>query len=176
MNSSSAHANVAAAIALACTCPACAIDEQHVVSAGPVEHCQAALPVFETGLRKRPLALGNEGPKTAFVTCSFAFDVGQVVRGSVELEMVVTNSTTRAVDLLCTAISSAEGLTGELAPEYAPQRVTIAARSQSQLYWAEVGFSHGLSTSGLVSVSCAVPVGVGLNDTYIGWIEDDAGA
>lgn len=31
--------------------------------------CQAALPVFDGNIRKRPVALGNEGTSTAFVTC-----------------------------------------------------------------------------------------------------------
>ena len=33
--------------------------------------CQGALPAFETQIRKRPLALQNEGEANAFVTCSF---------------------------------------------------------------------------------------------------------
>jgi len=32
-------------------------------------NCQAALPVFDGNLRKRPLAFANEGPGNAFVTC-----------------------------------------------------------------------------------------------------------
>lgn len=37
---------------------------------GPA-NCQPALPVFDGNIRKRPLAIGNEGSGNAFITCGF---------------------------------------------------------------------------------------------------------
>lgn len=50
--------------------PANAADMVRTHSFNAPAHCQGALPNFEGNLRKRPLALHNEGASTAFVTCA----------------------------------------------------------------------------------------------------------
>lgn len=47
-----------------------------VSATNPAGICQGALPAFETAIRKRPLAVQNEGDSTTFVTCSFTAQGG----------------------------------------------------------------------------------------------------
>jgi hypothetical protein len=58
--------------------------------------------------------------------------------------------------------------------EYVSDSVTIPAGEQGQIFWTDADFVEGID--GLVSISCNLPPGVGVNDTYINWIENDAEA
>lgn len=62
-----------------CVLAAAIVAAPAAVEAAPIErtlyvnasaHCQAALPVFDGLIRKRPLAVVNEGQAGAFVTCA----------------------------------------------------------------------------------------------------------
>src|SRR5690606_41548022 len=56
--------------AIAAALPVGAATQNHWMQANGSGVCQAALPNFEGQIRKRPLAIQNEGTATAFVTCS----------------------------------------------------------------------------------------------------------
>jgi len=50
---------------------ASAVDLERLSMANAVGRCQGALPNYEGAIRKRPLAVQNEGTGSAFVTCAF---------------------------------------------------------------------------------------------------------
>ncbi len=55
-----------------------AVTQNRRFQANATSYCQAALPAFEGAIRKRPLAVQNEGTTNAFVTCSFTMESAAV--------------------------------------------------------------------------------------------------
>lgn len=131
----------------------------------PAGVCQGALPAFETAIRKRPLAIVNEGTSNAFVTCSFTSQ-GNIVG----LEMWFRSTTEASSAVTCTAVSSYD-----TAPNNAFVTKTIelsASGEQDFLEWTPADFG-GTTTfpSSLINVSCALPAGAAINDSYLGFVE-----
>lgn len=147
---------------------ALAADEAHTLSASPVDRCQGALPNFEGAIRKRPLAVQNEGSTNAFITCAFATESGQALDGSRSLSTWFFNANAAATDVACTAVSGYQ--TG--ANEFVSKSVSIGPGEQGQLFWNDADFAEeGLGD--LVAISCNLAPGIGINDTYINWVEND---
>lgn len=163
-------AALGAALGMLLGAPAFAADEQHTLSASPADRCQGALPSFEGSLRKRPLAVQNEGTSSAFITCAFAVESRQSLAGSQSLSTWFYNANATDVELTCTAVTGYQTGTNE----YVSDSVTIPAGEQDQIFWTDADFAEGID--GLVSISCNLPPGVGVNDTYINWAENDAEA
>lgn len=138
-------------------------------AANPAARCQGALPAFETAIRKRPLAVQNEGSKASFVTCSFEVDAYAAENGVLALDTYFTNTTAAPVSLTCTAVSGFAGGTNE----FSSQTVSLVPGTQTEVFWEAGDFTNGLF-DGLISISCALPPGVGVNDTYAVWDEDDS--
>lgn len=146
-----------------------AVETDHANGSNPTARCQGALPAFETQIRKRPLAVQNEGTANSFITCSFESDVGNAIGNApVLLDTYFSNNTAAAVSLSCTAVTGFQGGTNE----YVNQTITIAPGQSGNPFWADTDFENGFA-SGLVSISCNIPPGVGINDTYIFWVADD---
>src|SRR5690606_12832179 len=78
--------------------------------------CQGALPAFDTQIRKRPLAVRNEGTAPAFVSCSLAGTQGEVHES---VEIVFTNSGATDAVVNCTVVSGRA--TFSTPPQYYPQ-------------------------------------------------------
>lgn len=143
--------------------------------------CQGALPVFETNLRKRPLSVGNEGDTPAFVTCSFTTIMDQGGGGGVAQESVVrhfgmflSSSVPEPQTVSCTGVI---GFEGSPTLEYVSLQVDVSSETpdSNYLYFyptdidPEQQYMHQL-----VSMSCRLPPGTGINDTYVGIRLDDA--
>lgn len=155
------------ALGMLLSAPVLAADEEHTLSASPADRCQGALPNFEGAIRKRPLAVQNEGTSNAFITCAFATEGGQALAGSRSLSTWYFNANDAATDVTCTAVSGFQTGTNE----FISQTVTINPGEQGQIFWEDVDFEGGLAD--LVAVSCNLAPGIGINDTYINWIEND---
>lgn len=147
---------VAATILAAATSPAPAGAQEYqsqlyiTAAAGA---CQSALPVFDTMLRKRPLAVQNEGSSTTFVTCAVSNPsrhVGSPLRiaghrvGLVNLSDVdVFVSCTQVVDLW-----ASEHI-------YQVESETLSAHGGSTLWFVDASDTTS-------AISCALPPGVGI--------------
>lgn len=140
-------------------------------SANATAHCQGALPAFETAIRKRPLAVQNEGSASAFVTCSYEADAFGSDNGILALDTYFTNNTTATVNLTCTAVSGFQGGTNE----FVSKTTVLAPGSGANPFWQAAEFDNGLFDS-LISISCSLPPGVGINDSYVTWTETAGGA
>lgn len=161
------------ALASAYSAPSVAQVVDHGNGSQPTARCQGALPAFETRIRKRPLAVQNEGDGLAYVTCSFEFDaVGAVNNAATLVDTYFTNNNDTPVDISCTAVTGWQTSDNE----YVAMQATLApdGAEQGNLYWVGTDFDGGGLESGLVSISCALPPGVGINDTYVWWEEDTA--
>jgi hypothetical protein len=138
-------------------------------TANAVGRCQGALPNYEGAIRKRPLALQNEGSTSAFVTCAFLSDQSNTAVNSFGVYARTTNGL--AATLNCTAVVGYD--TGTV--EYSARSVELSAGgAQNSIYWDADDFpvAGAVDTDLPVTISCALPAGVGLNDMYFNYVED----
>lgn len=161
---------VAVAAAYAAPTSAQTAPSLHSNASQPTARCQGALPVFETQIRKRPLAVQNEGSRNTFVTCSFEFDSGNAVDfAATMVDTYFTNLSDEEADVTCTAVTGWQGGENEYVSFTTP--VAPEGEEQGNLFWVGDDFEGGGLETGLVSISCALPPGVGVNDTYVYWDE-----
>ncbi len=154
-------------------CVMIALPTTHIAHAGlttraqeatAVANCQGALPAYEGAIRKRPLAVQNEGGSAAFVTCAFA------VTERPKLARLWFNAINgSAVAISCTAVSGATG-----AAAYASKTVTAPANgSRVDITWLPTDFgTSGAFATRFVSMSCALPAGAGIIDSHVVFDED----
>ena len=141
------------------------------VTAQATAICQGALPAFETAIRKRPLAVQNEGTTNAFVTCSFVnpgITVGttQILSASVQLQ----NLHQETQRVFCTAVSS-DAVPAPVPPLYLTKSVfvTPSATASTELTFSAQEFQGGqfLLAGNTISVQCNLPPGVGITGTVL---------
>lgn len=151
---------------------AAAVEEEMETSANATASCQGALPNFEGSIRKRPLAVQNEGTANTFVTCSFSseYDVDDQRQVSYFGAWMSNRSSTPKV-VTCTGVAGYDGYSDNV---YVAQTVTVPANSagQSNIFF-EPADNGGEGYYPLVSMSCAIPPGIGINDTYVGYVVSD---
>ena len=127
----------------------------HSEFSGPTDRCQSALPTFDVGLRKRPLAIQNEGSSTAFVTCSFGWNQldeiggGNVLQSLESVQIWFTNRSSSTVAVTCTAVYGRElqAITSDT------RTVTIGVGLKGNLEWDDLTDLRPYKT---VSMSCAL--------------------
>lgn len=142
-----------AAAALAPTNAAAQSVARHQVSHGTAA-CQAALPVSDAHLRKRPLAIANEGARTAFVTC----DTDSIDPNGAGFESVTVLVVNRAAEPgLAVSCTLVDGIgTGDLYIPQTSQRMKVGENSIIQ--WSRM--SKGGRTFVAPAISCALPAGM----------------
>jgi hypothetical protein len=120
--------------------------------------CHPALLRFDSDVRKRPLAVVNEGSSSAFVTCSLQIDMANA-HGLETAYAVLQNYTGQAQVVRCTGVYGADN--GEQV--YVARTITIQAgqRRMLELKAEDFGLS-GLHNR--VGISCLLPVMVGVNE------------
>lgn len=135
-------------------------------------HCQAALPVFDGLIRKRPLAVVNEGDSGAFVTCAIPTQDRLVT-----LEVFASTRDGAARRLSCTAVSGLEGN-----GYYASRWVDLPASGEraSMFWW---GTYYGGPVAGptgdpnffigpYLAVTCQLPPATALNNFIVTYREE----
>ena len=128
--------------------------------------CQPALPAFDGQIRKRPLAMQNEGTANAFVTCAF----GGAFNGVPSQKTVTvgfTNNTSAEITVNCTL---ADAQAGVINAEYFPKSIAVPPNNApvALLLWSAVADNGGVRFT-YPAVSCLLPPGVGVqvtNHTY----------
>ncbi len=144
-----------------CAAPsAVASDFYRQETAMSAETCQAALPAYDGAIRKRPLALVNEGTASAFITCGFSSSDEGRLTGSLELYLVNTASGYRAVS--CTLV---DGPISSLRPRlYVVRALAVAPGTTTQRITWSAG-DPDLQVDGFVApaLSCALEPGTGIS-------------
>jgi hypothetical protein len=163
------------AIAALATClvaaPAIGVEKTMETSANATANCQGALPNFEGAIRKRPLAVQNEGSAASFVSCSFSSEYDTEAQRPVSyFGAFFTNGSATARTVTCTGVAGYD--TGD--NTYVSKSVTVAPNrlEQADIFFVP-GDIGGAGYYPLVSMSCNIPPGVGINDTYVGYVVDD---
>lgn len=117
--------------------------------------CQSALPVFDGNIRKRPLALGNEGASTAFVTC----DTDSINNGATGHSQVAIFLGNRAgavdVQVNCTLVDGAFVASG-----FFPKTSNEMGAGGSGLIVWTAADDNGGNNFIAPAISCGLPAGV----------------
>lgn len=129
--------------------------------------CQSALPAFDGLIRKRPLAIQNEGTSDAFVTCPMILVYSG---GNPTLAVVHTRSNDGvAHQVSCTGVSGFA--TGDTNQSVVKTITVNASGTQSVLSWSAGDFTGpGIEfPSPFFSLSCLLPPGTGLKQTFLNY-------
>lgn len=161
-----------ATLALALTAAAASgsADASDYVAANAVNMCNGALPSYEGALRKRPLAIANEGTSNAFVTCSFP--KGYNAAGNADAVIYMVNRGAATATVNCTFV---DGIVAELnptPPAYYATSVDIPAGEPGGIIWnAEDEGVELFSPYG--NVNCSIPPKVELTLVGADYVEPE---
>lgn len=123
--------------------------------------CQGALPNYEAGLRKRPLAIANESDANMFVSCSVPF--GDTLGTTpFQLVVLVTNQTNTARSMSCTMVDGIAGPFPGSPPLYFPKTFVVPPMNYALVSWDKDDDNGGVQFR-LVNLSCALPPGFEIN-------------
>jgi hypothetical protein len=128
-------------------------------------NCNGALPTYEGALRKRPLAIRNEGATNAFVSCSIPrsqADDGYTIVGA-----YFSNSSGSDKTINCTLVDGAGGFG---AAALYPKSLMLAAGTTDFIAWSSAEFELTEFAS-WINLSCNLPAGteIGLIGGYFGF-------
>lgn len=120
--------------------------------------CKAAMPAFESQLRKQPLGLANVGTTSAHVTCAPHQGLWTTTEGGIGIILANHGSTTRT--LTCTAVAQVSN------GSYVPRSIRIPAGEERELRLYSSAWAS-------INASCVLPpqsavVAVRANTMY-GW-------
>lgn len=149
----------AAAALLSLASHAATIEFKHRQNATAI--CQPALPAFDGQIRKRPLAVQNEGTELAFVTCSF---IGNDTNTTSRVSLYFINNGPAAASVSCTLVSGYDTASNN----FGSKSVSVLANrgGQANIAWTAAADNSGNPLGSLVNVSCSLPPGTGINDIY----------
>ncbi|MCY7354064.1 MAG: hypothetical protein LH470_03100 [Lysobacter sp.] len=128
-------------------------------------------------LVKRPLGIINNGDVPTLVSCSFTTSKTDPQNRIVEyFGAFFSNETARMATVTCTGV---QGLEGESNNVYETQSVGVLPHGRPGTPTTGYIFFGRSSTSDPllyqnVAMSCQLPPGVSINDTYVGFYLDDA--
>ena len=150
--------------------------EDNQSAANAAARCNGALPSFEGNLRKRPLAVINEGSAAAFVTCAFEIDDEQAINGADYYGAYFINKSSSAATVSCTGVSGIETGAGGATVVMKSKTAVVPANgtAQAPLFFDSATDYGGNAIYPLTAISCHLPPGVGINDTYVGYQTNDA--
>jgi hypothetical protein len=149
----------AAAAALLSTAPVHANDWSTAVDV-----CQGSLPAFEGQLRKRPLAISNEGTEPAYISCAIRAPLGNLDGGGVDVTQIIvlfTNRAATAQSVSCTLVDGVAAPFPSFPAIYLPKTVDLAAGGFGVVNWFD--FETEAGRYRLPNLSCALPPGTEIN-------------
>lgn len=130
--------------------------------------CQSALPVFDGQIRKRPLAVQNEGTASAFITCSFLGEESSLPTGGAQaITLYANNQTANNINLACTLVAGQVG-----SPVFLPKTITMPPNSSFNGFVWTAADNGGQSLGVIGNVSCSLPVMTGLSLSIVAYQED----
>jgi hypothetical protein len=142
-----------------------------------VDNCNGALPGFEGALRKRALAIANEGTTNAFVSCAATTNEAQSA-GNSQIAVFATNRAETPQILSCTFVDGFGPEIVALSPKgiplavYRSKVVAIAPGTATALSWTATEFAV-TTFSEYASVSCNLTPGMELNVMGAVWVDND---
>lgn len=120
----------------------------------PSGNCDRALPVYDDGVRKRPLGVVNEGATSRYINCTFE-SVKQ--KDVTDFGVTYKNFSQSPQQVTCTGVV---GIDGDA--DYLPRTQTVASGASRDFYW--VNLNGWKSTT---AVQCNVHADGALTYTWI---------
>ena len=127
-----------------------------IEAANAAAFCQGAQPTADSQIRKRPLALRNEGTATAFVSCSIPVNFAG---SNFLIDAHVVNRSANPATVSCTLVDGVVAEVGQTDPSYYPLSVDLGPGSGGLLEWWAPAFDLDTFTDA-ANLSCALPPGV----------------
>jgi hypothetical protein len=119
--------------------------------------CQTALPVFDGVVRKRPLAVQNEGSSTTFITCGLEGKFG-APSSTVVVFVGLVNNSASAATVNCTLVDGRNGLSD---PVYMPKSLSLPGNTPlAEMMWSPDD-NDGANFI-YPAISCSLPPGTGI--------------
>ncbi len=134
----------------------------------PAENCQPALPAYDGSIRKRPLAVQNEGGAIAFVTCGMkgAFAARPINR---MVTITLVNTTPTPVAATCTLVDGRDLALST--PVFIPLTRTLSPAMPSTYFWSPA--NNGGANFIYPALSCGLPPGIGISSSARVYQYDD---
>lgn len=131
--------------------------------------CQAPLPLYDAHLRKRPMAVQNEGTGVAFVTCS-PVSMQNTPHTNGGHGVFLVNNSAKAVEITCSGVYG--GQNGVVAHAVA-KTLSLPAQGFNSIYFTvDDGFPANNHLP--FNLSCMLPPGTGVTTLYTSF-ETDVG-
>lgn len=153
-------------------------DMQNVTNAASI--CHGSRAVDEANLSSTALEIRNDGTSAAFVSCSFTTTLDQGGGGGVDMDNVrywgvfFTNKSAVDASVKCTGV---QGYANGGSNVYTAMTTTVPANNVPSEDGGYIFFERESAQDPLfyqnVSMTCILPVGVGIADTYVGYVLDD---
>lgn len=144
------------AFALFASAPALATGSGYEASVNAVGACKSALPIYESGMRQRPLAIANESAdKSSFINCSMPRQTNSY--GTEWISAGIKNMRTEGpVTVSCTAVIGVEGG----ANDYVVRTLEVAPGAVATLKWTAPSARWQSNTS----FQCMLPPGAAVTE------------
>ena len=129
--------------------------------------CLSALPRFDRDVRKRPLAVVNEGTASAFVTCNYTVDEQAFdAQGGVERFDITAKNQGNVENIVrCAAVIGVDD--GQAL--YIVKSVSVPAGARRKLEWHAEDYGLQGGWEGPVNMSCMLPPQMALNEGHVHW-------
>jgi hypothetical protein len=151
---------------------------EHVTNASSI--CSGVRAVDKALLSSSALVLNNVSSSSAFVNCSFVTLMDQGNGGNVGLTPVryygayFTNSGDASATVKCTSVVGYANKAGGNAYETMQVVVPPDSSVDGGSGYIFFGDEPGVQIYQNVSMTCVIPAGIGIADTYLGFSMDDA--
>ena len=130
-------------------------------------NCQSALPVFDGNIRKRPMAVANEGTSNAFVTCDAdTINNGGVARYTEIVVLLINRAGVADVTVSCTAVDGFITATTFITKSSAP----IPVGTPGLIQW--IPTDNGGNNYRSPALNCNLPAGVDLSAIMFNYAEE----
>ncbi|MDQ3057569.1 MAG: hypothetical protein M3Q96_07520 [Pseudomonadota bacterium] len=118
--------------------------------------CQAALPVFDTNIRKRPKAVANEGSSSAFVTCGFD-EINNAGTGYSDVNVFFINRSGVAKTVNCTFV---DGIFDTVITPSIVKSVVMPTTASPTALGVNAATDNAGNNFTAPAISCELPPGV----------------
>jgi len=154
--------------------PAHADMVSYQMAANAPAHCQAFTPGPANTIRNRVVGAENVGSAPMNVACTFEKinNQGGTTFAAYVL-LYFSNNGTAQMTVTCTLLSGFQGMGGAIVLN---KSVNVTAGSQSSLQFSAMDTadpSDATLGNDLVGVNCTLPPNAVINDTYVGWSEEN---
>src|SRR5690606_29029004 len=110
------------------------------------------------------------GSAAAFITCGFEMDGAAAINNSaILLDTYFSNTSGADATVSCTGVTGYAGGDNEYVAFSLVVPNEATDPEDGNIYWYDTDFEGGGMETSLIAISCRLPVGVGINDTYIWW-------